>query len=96
MPQRPVKIENLRKFRFVSDPQFSPDGGRIAFVLSEVNIEKYGFDCHIWLPDVASGKHRQFTFNEESDNYPRWFPDGRTSYSSQKGANQTRRYSHTS
>ncbi|MCX6649004.1 MAG: DPP IV N-terminal domain-containing protein [Candidatus Bathyarchaeota archaeon] len=77
MPARPVKIEDLRKFRFVSDPQLSPDGGRVAFVLSDVNIEKDGYDRHILVADAASGKHRQFTFGEGSDNNPRWSPDGK-------------------
>lgn len=77
MHPRPMKIEDLRKFRFVSDPQLSPDGGRVAFVLSDVNIEKDGYDRHIWMADVTSEKHQQFTFGEGSDTYPRWSPDGK-------------------
>ncbi len=77
MQARPVVIEDLRRFRFVSDPQLSPDGKRVAFVLSDVNIEKDGYDRHIWLADVATGKQAQFTYGEGSDTYPRWSPDGR-------------------
>jgi dipeptidyl aminopeptidase/acylaminoacyl peptidase len=77
MPARPMRIEDLRKFRFISDPQLSPDGKTVAFVVSDVNIEKDGYDRHVWLADVATGKHRQFTFGEGSDNYPRWSPDGK-------------------
>ena len=76
MRSRSMKIEDLRKFRFISDPQVSPDGGKVAFVISEVNIEKDGYDRHIWMVDVASGKYWQLTFGEGSDNYPRWSLDG--------------------
>jgi dipeptidyl aminopeptidase/acylaminoacyl peptidase len=77
MQARLVAIEDLRRFRFVSDPQLSPDGERVAFVLSDVNIEKDGYDRHIWLANVATGKHAQFTYGDGSDMYPRWSPDGR-------------------
>lgn len=78
MQARPVVIEDLRRFRFVSDPQLSPDGEKVAFVLSDVNIEKDGYDRHIWLADAATGKHAQFTYGEGNDTYPRWSPDGRS------------------
>ncbi len=76
MPPRPVKIEDLRRFKFVSDPQVSPDGGRVAFVLSEINYERDAYDRHVWVAETATGRHEQFTFGEGSDAYPRWSPDG--------------------
>ena len=77
MTARPVKIEDLRKFRFVSDPQVSPDGRRVAFVLSGINVEKDAYERHVWMAETASGRVEQFTYGQGSDTYPRWSPDGR-------------------
>ncbi len=72
-----VSIEDLRKFKFVSDPQVSPDGKKIAFVLSTINYEADAYDRHIWMIDRASGVAEQFTYGDSKDNYPRWSPDGK-------------------
>jgi dipeptidyl aminopeptidase/acylaminoacyl peptidase len=75
MPPRPVKIEDLRKFKFVSDPQVSPDGRMVAFVLSEINYERDAYERHIWVAWPSTGKYEQFTFGIGSDTNPRWSPD---------------------
>ena len=77
MAKRKIKIDDLRIFKFVSDPQVSPDGEKIAFVLSTVNHEKDAYDRHIWMADVSTGEISQFTHGPGSDTYPRWSPDGR-------------------
>jgi dipeptidyl aminopeptidase/acylaminoacyl peptidase len=66
----------LRNFR---DPQFSPDGSRLAFVVTDpLTGEKR--TQHIWLYDKASGSARQLSFSEKdkSESWPRWSPDGKT------------------
>lgn len=75
MKQRPVKIEDLRRFKFVSDPQVSPDGKKVAFVLSVINYERDAYERHIWVAETSTGKHEQFTFGTGSDTNPRWSPD---------------------
>jgi dipeptidyl aminopeptidase/acylaminoacyl peptidase len=62
--------------RSVADLQFSPDGGRLAFV---VTAPAKGTERlrHIWIYDGASGLARQFTFSAKSESAPRWSPDGR-------------------
>lgn len=76
MAQRNVSIKDLRKFIFVSDPQTSPDGTKILFVHTSVDYENDGYVKHIWMHDVKSGKHQQFTTGNGKDSYPRWSPDG--------------------
>jgi len=77
MVERFVGVEDLRRFRFVSDPQVSPDGSRVAFVLSSIKYEEDTYERHIWTVDVATGEEKQYTFGQGSDTHPRWSPDGR-------------------
>jgi acylaminoacyl-peptidase len=76
MEKREVRIEDLRRFRFVSDPQISPDGEKIAFVLSSIDYEGDNYNRHIWMADTVTGEVEQFTYGEGSDTSPRWSPDG--------------------
>lgn len=76
MPPRKVKIEDLRRFVFVSDPQVSPDGGRVAFVHTTIDYPNDGYVKHVWVWDRESGKAAQFTHGPGSDSNPRWSPDG--------------------
>src|SRR6266436_4524058 len=62
--------------RSVADLQFSPDGGRLAFVVMEP-AKGTGRLRHIWMYDAVSGVARQFTFSAKSELAPRWSPDGK-------------------
>jgi dipeptidyl aminopeptidase/acylaminoacyl peptidase len=62
--------------RSISDLQFSPDGNRLAFVVTEpAKGERRA--RHIWLYDKLPGSIRQFTYSAKSDFLPRWSPDGK-------------------
>jgi Tol biopolymer transport system component/imidazolonepropionase-like amidohydrolase len=56
-----------------SDPAFSPDGQRIAFVSSRDD----GSDGNLFLLDLASGKMSRLT-HEFQVGMPSWSPDGKT------------------
>jgi dipeptidyl aminopeptidase/acylaminoacyl peptidase len=62
--------------RSISDLQFSPDGTRLAFVVTEPP-KGTGRKHHIWVHDKQSSGVRQFTFSEKSEGSPRWSPDGK-------------------
>ena len=76
MTPRKVKIEDLRSFVFVSDPQVSPDGGNAAFVHTAVDLDEDDYVKHVWMLETATGRHRQFTAGPGKDSSPRWSPDG--------------------
>ena len=76
MTKRKIKVEDLRRFKFVSDPQISPDGSRKAFVVSAIDYKGNKYRRSIWLADTESVELSQFTHGPESDNNPRWSPDG--------------------
>ena len=66
------------RFRIVtpSDPQFSPDGRSIAFVVTRANTKEDRYDSEIDVIDVASGSIRPLTFERRGIAQPRWSPDG--------------------
>jgi dipeptidyl aminopeptidase/acylaminoacyl peptidase len=75
MAQRSIAIKDLRKFVFISDPQTSPDGSKVAYVHTSIDYKENDYVRHIWVHDVASGESRQFTFGSGKDTNPRWSPD---------------------
>ena len=62
--------------RSISDLQFSPDGSRLTFVVTEPpKGEKRA--RHIWVYERKEGRVRQFTFSDKTESSPRWSPDGK-------------------
>jgi dipeptidyl aminopeptidase/acylaminoacyl peptidase len=68
--------EAALNLRSISDPQFSPDGARVAFVVTEPPKGERRAR-HIWLYDKKSAAVRQITFSAKDETSPRWSPDGR-------------------
>jgi dipeptidyl aminopeptidase/acylaminoacyl peptidase len=67
--RRFIAAEDLAKFRFVGDPQVSPDGRRVLYTVKVVDGEKY--QQHLWVEE------EQYTLGKVTDILPRWSPDGR-------------------
>jgi len=65
--------EGSLNLRTVVDLQFSPDAGRLAFVVTEP-AKGTGRLRHIWIYDAGSGVARQVTFSAKSELAPRWRP----------------------
>jgi dipeptidyl aminopeptidase/acylaminoacyl peptidase len=62
----------------VGDPRISPDGRRVAYVVSRIDQEANAYRTAIWVaPLDGSEEPRQFTSGERSDHSPRWSSDGR-------------------
>ncbi|HEY7037084.1 MAG TPA: S9 family peptidase [Thermomicrobiales bacterium] len=59
------------------DPQVSPDGSQIAYVLGKAERDKKQTGSQIWLCDVDGGNARRLTWEGERITSPRWSPDGR-------------------
>jgi dipeptidyl aminopeptidase/acylaminoacyl peptidase len=74
---KPLSAETFLELRTVQDPQFSPDGTRIAFIVSDPwKTDKQ--TRHIWLYDVTAKQLHQLTFSQKSESSPRWSPDGKS------------------
>jgi dipeptidyl aminopeptidase/acylaminoacyl peptidase len=73
-----MRPEDVYALTSVSDPRLSPDGRRVAYVVSSVDRESNIYRAAIWMaPLDGSDGPRQFTSGERSDSSPRWSPDGR-------------------
>ncbi len=60
-----------------SDPQWSPDGTKLAYSTTPTPRADDGALSDIWVIDVAGGAPRRLVDNRAgSDNSPRWSPDG--------------------
>jgi dipeptidyl aminopeptidase/acylaminoacyl peptidase len=70
-------VEEMLKLRRVSDPQLSPDGRSVAYVVTDVSLEKNTRTNHIWLVPVAGGEPVSIARSEKADDTPRWSPDGK-------------------
>ncbi|HKF51693.1 MAG TPA: LpqB family beta-propeller domain-containing protein [Candidatus Acidoferrales bacterium] len=59
-----------------TEPRFSPDGSQIAFI-----SRRQGPGGTVSVVDIASGKARELTNDDELALSPAWSPDGRSIYS---------------
>ena len=74
---RNITIEDLYKYKPVSHPRISPDGKRIAFVVTTIEERTYKYRSSIWLVPVEGGEAQQFTTGPANAHSPAWSPDGR-------------------
>ena len=85
--RRPVTAQDLTRLRGVSDPQISPDGSRVAFVMTTASEERDEYLSNVWVVDVKGGEPRRLTTGPTKDTLPRWSPDGRwLAFVSDRGA----------
>jgi dipeptidyl aminopeptidase/acylaminoacyl peptidase len=64
----------------ISDPQVSPDGQYIAFVLRKTDLEANKGRTDLWLIGADGAGLRRLTTHPENDSNPRWAPDGKSIY----------------
>src|SRR5438876_5637124 len=75
---RGITPEDYFAFEFISDPNISPDGKLVAYVVTKIDRAQNRRNSSIWL--VAADGSRspwQFTTSPQSANSPRWSPDGK-------------------
>jgi dipeptidyl aminopeptidase/acylaminoacyl peptidase len=74
--RRAMTPQDITRIRFISDPQLSPDGRRVAFVVTTLSEDQDEYLSNIWVVDTAGGEPRRFTTGPKRDTAPRWSPDG--------------------
>ena len=78
-----MRPNQLGDFRVPSDAHLHPDGVRVAFVVTQMDLEEDEYVRQLWLWDgEAAG---QLT-SGRADGSPRWSPDGATLAFLRKGS----------
>jgi hypothetical protein len=75
---RPMTLVDVLNVPQVSDPQLSPDGRQILYVLAESNWKANKRVSHIWKINSDGSGAMQLTTGPDGENGPRWSPDGKT------------------
>jgi dipeptidyl aminopeptidase/acylaminoacyl peptidase len=74
--KRPFTIGDLYRLKNIEDPQYSPDGKSIAFVVRESDLKKGASNSDLYIVNADGSGLRQLTFSPGTDEHPRWSPDG--------------------
>ena len=76
---RGLTAHDLVTMNRLSDPQVSPDGEWIVYVLRETDLEADKGSTDLWLiPSDGRAVARRLTDFEGGDSHPRWAPDGKS------------------
>ncbi len=73
---RPMTLVDLLEVPSLSDPQLSPDGQQLLYVLAEADWEANKRISHIWRVNRDGNELVQLTNGVEGEDDPRWSPDG--------------------
>lgn len=86
----PFNAHDLVTMDRVSDPQVSPDGEWVAFVVRETDLEADRGRTDLWRVRTDGSGLQRLTRHESSDGSPHWAPDGEDLYflSSRSGSSQ--------
>src|SRR5437868_15528958 len=74
---RPITLDDLAKLHEVRDPQVSPDGQWVAYVVSTIDTKEDKSRAHIWMASTDGKKEIQVTASQDGESSPRWSPDGK-------------------
>jgi dipeptidyl aminopeptidase/acylaminoacyl peptidase len=76
-PKRPLKPQDFAAFREVDEPNLSPDGQRLVYVVGTIDLQKDKQPKNLWLAQCDGSENRALTFGENKQTHPRWSPDGK-------------------
>lgn len=74
----PFSVRDMLAMDRISDPQASPDGKRVVFVVRRTDLEANRGRMDLWLVSTETARLRRLTSHPENDSSPRWSPEGRT------------------
>lgn len=75
--KRAMTIGDLFRLQRVADPQISPDGKTVAYVVTRIDLPGNSSSSSIWLAPAVGGAPRPLTNTTKRDRHPRWSPDSK-------------------
>lgn len=73
----PFSVHDMLAMDRISDPQVSPDGRSICFVVRRTDLEGNTGRTDLWLVGTDGSGLRKLTTHASNDSSPRWAPDGK-------------------
>jgi len=73
--QRPFTVHDMVAMQRIADPQPSPDGSRVAFVVTAMDLEANRGRSDLWIAGTDGSGARRLTTHPASDSDPRWLDD---------------------
>src|SRR5205085_4788773 len=85
-----MQPDDVHELVNAGDPRISPDGGRVAYTVTEIDKDANEYRSAIWVaPLDGSSEPSRFTSGERRDSTPRWSPDGRwLAFASNRGEDE--------
>ena len=86
--KRPLAPNDIYNIKTVGDPQRSPDGRWVAYVVSSAIKDTDKNDSDIWMASWDGSQNIQLTSDADSESRPKWSPDNKylSFISSRQGA----------
>jgi dipeptidyl aminopeptidase/acylaminoacyl peptidase len=78
--KHPFSVHDMLAMERISDPQVSPNGNLVAFVLRTTDLEANKGRSDIWLIGLDGTGLRQLTEDPAGDSAPRWSANGQSIY----------------
>jgi dipeptidyl aminopeptidase/acylaminoacyl peptidase len=75
--QRRWTVDDVLAVKGVGEVAVSPDGRRIAYVVTERSVDNNVANSDIWIVSTAGGDARRITSGPRADRSPQWAGDGR-------------------
>src|SRR5205809_5184139 len=75
--RHPLTLDDIQRLADVRDPQCSPDGRTVAYVVSQVDVKDDKANSHLWTIGYDGTNDHQVTSSQDSESSPRWSPDGK-------------------
>jgi dipeptidyl aminopeptidase/acylaminoacyl peptidase len=75
--KRPLRADDVYNLRDLRDPQRSPDGKWVAYVVARAIKDTDKNDSDVWMASWDGAQDIQLTSSPESESTPRWSPDNK-------------------
>ncbi|MFO8174636.1 MAG: prolyl oligopeptidase family serine peptidase [Gemmatimonadota bacterium] len=74
--RHPFNVHDLWEMDRISDPQVSPDGARVVFGISSLDMDDNRRRSDLWIVDLGGGDPLPLTTHPAGEFNARWAPDG--------------------
>ena len=75
--RRPLVPSDVYRIKRVGDPQLSPEGDWVAYVVTSADSASNKNDSDVWMTRWDGSRQLRLTSTAESESRPRWSPDGK-------------------